>query len=73
MPLKLPIYGDKKLRLAFEYGVVLADVAKQQGVEVTPELIARAEEIIVNEFSRRSASKVACEMTVNLLAAFETD
>jgi hypothetical protein len=53
--------------------VAIADVAKKEGVELTPEIIKRAEEIIVSEFSSRSASKVACEMVPNLLAVFETN
>lgn len=71
--MKIPFYGNKKLRLAFEYGVTIADVAKQNNVEVTPELIARAEEIIIKEFSTKNSSKVACEMTPNILATFETN
>ena len=71
--IKLPFYGNKKLRLAFEYGVAIADVAKENGVSITPELIKRAEEIIVSEFSQKSATKVACEMVPNLLAVFETN
>lgn len=73
MRLKIPLYSNQKLRLAFEYGVAIADVAKKEGVELTPEIIKRAEEIIVSEFSSRSASKVACEMVPNLLAVFETN
>jgi len=68
----LPWFNQTKLKLAFEYGVTIADVAKQNNVEVTPELIARAEEILIKEFSSKSASKVACEMIPNILATFET-
>lgn len=64
--------NKEKLLLAFEMGVVLADVAKAQGVEVTPELVKRMEDIILSEFGHKSASKLACEMNVLLLAAFET-
>ena len=71
--IKFPFYGKKKLRLAFEYGVTIGDVAKWQNVVLTPKIIERAEEIIVSEFSSKSASKVANEMQVNLLAIFETN
>ena len=71
--LNLQFYNKKKLKLAFEYGLVMADVAKQNGIEITPELVQRAEEIIVKEFSNKNASKVACEMVPNILASFETN
>ena len=71
--IKFPFYGKKKLRLAFEYGVTIGDVAKWQNVVLIPKIIERAEEIIISEFSSKSASKVANEMQVNLLAIFETN
>ena len=71
--IKLPFYSKKKLLLAFEYGLTIADVAKQQEMVLTPEIVKRVEEIIVKEFSTKSATKVACEMAVNILAGFETE
>ena len=71
--IKLPFYGKKKLLLAFEYGLTIADVAKQQEVILTPEIVKRVENIIVQEFSNQSATKVACDMAVNILAGFETE
>ena len=68
---KIPLYDNKKLRLAFEYGLVIADVAKQREIILTPEIIIRAEEIIIKEFSSKSATKVACDMEPNILAILE--
>jgi len=59
--------------LAFEWGIVLADVAKQQGVELTPAIIERAEKIILNEFRSRTPSELAGHMEVILLSIFETN
>lgn len=73
MRFKIPLYSNKKLRLAFEYGLVLKETAKVQGVEVTPELIEKAEKVIVSEFSSKSAKRVANDMALNLLAIFETN
>ncbi len=73
MRFKIPFFGKTKLLLAFEYGVVLADVAKQKGVEVTPELVKKAEKVIEQEFKTQSPTRLSVEMTQNLLAIFETD
>ncbi len=69
--IKIPIYLNKKLLLAFEYGVILGQTAKERGIELTPEMVKKMEEIITNEFSRKSTSKVALEMEPNILAVFE--
>ena len=71
--LNLPLYNKQKLLLAFEYGIVLGDVAKQKGVEVTPELVKRAEELIEKEFRANTASYNATHMIPNILAIFETN
>lgn len=70
---KLPLYGKKKLRLAFEYGLTIAQTAHEMKVEMTPELIERAEEMIVGEFTDQSAQHVALNMVPNILTAFELD
>jgi hypothetical protein len=71
--LKIPLFGKKKLLLAFEYGVLLADVAKQQKVEITRELIEKAEQMIENEFRNQSATFLATNIVPNLLTPFELD
>ena len=70
---KFPLFGKKKLKLAFEYGLTIADVAKQQNVELTPEIIDRAEHIILEEFSTKSPTRVFVDMIPNILAVFETN
>ena len=68
---KLPLFGKKKLLLAFEYGIILASVAREQGVELTPEISARCEDIILKEFTAKSTELVALDMVPNLLASLE--
>lgn len=70
---KLPLFSRAKLLLAFEYGVILADCAKQNKVEMTPELIKKAEIMIENEFRIQTASKLATNTVPNLLTVFELD
>lgn len=69
---KIPLHSNKKLRLAVEYGVILSETAKNRGVELTPEMVKKMEEIVLNEFKNKSATRVAIEMTPNILAVFET-
>ena len=70
---KISLFGKKKLLLAFEYGVILSQVAKEHNVELTPEIVKRAEQVLINEFQTKSPTKLAVEMTPNILAIFETD
>lgn len=67
----LKLYGQKKLLLAFEYGAVLSDVAKKMNVELTPEMINRAEDIVKKEFTSKNPERLAIEMMPNILAVFE--
>jgi hypothetical protein len=67
------LYNKQKLLLAFEYGLVLSDVAKQKGVELTPEIVKRAEDLLEKEFKANTASYNATHMVPNLLAIFETN
>jgi len=71
--LKLPIFGNKKLLLAFEYGIVLAETARAHNVEMTPELIAKAEEMVLNEFKNGTPTRIAVDMIPNIMSTFELD
>jgi len=71
--LNLPIYNNIKLTLAFEFGVILSDTAKDLGIPLTPELIKRAEKILLNEFRTRTASQIATNFVPLCLAVFETN
>lgn len=66
-------YDRKRTLLAFEYGLTIARVAQEQGVEMTPELVERAEKMIDGEFSTQSASFLAGNMAPNILSVFELD
>lgn len=65
--------NNKKLLLAFEYGIILSNVAKAMDVELTTEIVKRAEDMIINEFKGKSPTKLATDMHPNLLSIFETD
>jgi len=66
-------FGKKKLFLAFEYGLVLADVAQKQGIELTPEIVARAEKMLENEFKNGTPTRLSVDMVANILSVFEID
>lgn len=66
-------YSIEKVRLAFEYGLTIAETARQMNVELTPELVQRAEVMIEGEFSTQSESHLAGNMVPNIMSAFELD
>ena len=65
------IFGKKKLLMAFEFGITISEVAKEMKVEVTPEMVYRAEEILLQECRHSTAESFACNMTGYALAVFE--
>ena len=67
----LPFFGTKKLRLAFEFGVIMSEVAKGMNMELTPEMVARAEEILLDQSKTKSATEFASQMNACAMAAFE--
>jgi hypothetical protein len=69
---KLPRFNQQKLLLAFEYGVIIGDVARERGMVVTPEMVKKAEEMILSEFLSKSPERLSVEMIPNILATFET-
>jgi hypothetical protein len=71
--IKLPFYGNKKLRLAFEYGLVLSETAKGQNIEVISEMMKRGEEILVKEFRTKTPTQLSTQMVPNILAMLEPD
>jgi hypothetical protein len=70
--IKIPLHSNKKLISAFEYGIILSETAKKRGIELTPEMVKKMEEIILNEFQSKSLIKINLEMEPNILAVFET-
>lgn len=66
-------FGPKKLLLAFEYGLILSELAHKEGVEVTPEMVKRAEKMIEGEFSTQRATHLAGNIVPNIMTVFELD
>ncbi len=64
-------FGKQKTVLAFEFGIVLSDVAKTLGIEMTSELAARAETLLVHELRHHDSQYFACNMNVFILALLE--
>ena len=71
--IRIPLFGKKKLLLAFEYAVILSETAKEQNVELTPEIIHRAEEMLMNEFLTKNPDDLSIDLEANILSIFETD
>ncbi len=72
MKIKRPaIYSNKTIRLAFEFGLVLSETAREMGVELNPEISARAEEIFISEVRTNGADKTALNFIPLILASFE--
>ncbi len=68
--IKLPFswYTKKKTMLAFEFAIVLTDVASQLKIPMTREMVLEAETVIKNELGPCTASQFACNMNVYVLA-----
>jgi len=69
--LKLPIYGKKTVLLAFEFGLILSETAKDKGVKLTPEISERAEKIFIEEIRKNGFKKTALNFIPLILAVFE--
>ena len=65
------IYGKKTLRIAFEFGLVLSEVARQRGVELTEEISIRAEDILIKEIAERGYRDTALNFVPLVLAVLE--
>ncbi len=57
--------------MAFEFAIVLSDVAKDLKIDMTRDIVLRAEELIVKEFGEHTAEHFACRMNVYALAVLE--
>ena len=65
------IYGDKTIRLAFEFALVLSEVAKENKIEMSKELSERAEKVFINEVRTNGIEKTALQFVPLVLACFE--
>lgn len=70
---RLPFFGRQKLLLAFEYGLLIAETARQNNVEINPELIKKAEIMLEGEARSQTATHMATQIVPNLLSVFELD
>ena len=68
---RLPIYGDEALVTAFEFGLVIADVAKRENVELNHEILERAEKILVSEIRKSGWKKTTLNFLPLALASFQ--
>lgn len=66
-------YSKEKVLLAFEYGLTIANVAHDNNVEITPELVKKAETMIEGEFLTQTETHLAVNMIPNILSVFELD
>ena len=72
--IKLPVFfSKKKLLLAFEYALIISETARKMRIKVTTKLSERAEEMILNEFSKKNPTQLAVDMYANVLSIFETN
>lgn len=67
------IFGKNKLLLAFEYGIILSEVAKDQGIILSQDHVEKAEGIILDIFKKGNPERIAVDMMANILSMFETD
>ena len=59
MLLRPPVYGNKTLKIAFEFGLVLSETAKTMDVVITPDISLEAEEILIKELKLNGMKKTA--------------
>jgi len=71
--MNLQLFSKKKLLLAFEYGLILSETARLNNIELTPEIVKRCEDMLINEFKSKNPTKLSLETHANILSIFETD
>jgi len=70
---KIRIYGDKTLKIAFEFGVVLSETSRKMNIEVTEKIVVRAENVLINEIKENGFKKTALNFTPLILAVLEIE
>jgi len=70
---KLPFYGKPTLKIGIEFGLVLSEVAKEQGVKITPEITQKAEDIFIEEIKINGMEKTALNFVPLILAVLEIE
>jgi len=71
LKLKPPIYGNKTLKLAFEFGLVLSETAKAKNIDLTTGISLRAEEIFIKELKVNGYKKTGLNFIPLIMAALE--
>ncbi len=64
-------YNKQKTILAFEFAIVLSDVAKDMGIPMTREIVERAENLLDAELAKETAEHFAGHMNILALAVLE--
>lgn len=68
---KINVFSRQKLLLSFEFAIVLSDVAQQLKIEMTRDIVLRAEQLLENEMRHSTAEGFACNMNVYALAVLQ--
>ena len=63
-----PIYGNTTLKIAIEFGIVLSEVAYTRGIQMTPEISIKAEEVLIRELRVNGLGKTAANFVPLILA-----
>ena len=66
-----PIYGNSSLKVAFEFGLVMSEVAKEKGIELTNEMSVRAEAILIKELRENGVRRTSMNFILLVLSVFE--
>jgi len=67
------IYSEKTVLLAFEFGLVLSDVANENKIELTKEISHRAEDVLIQELRDKGFKKTALNFIPLILATLEIE
>ena len=68
---RLPIYGKRTLKLAFEFGLVLSETSRDMKIELTKDIVYRAEEVFIKEIKANGINKTAINFIPLILAVLE--
>ena len=70
--LNINCFGKEKLLLAFEYGIMMSQVAEKQKFNLNTKVVKHAEEVILKEFKDKTPTELASQTLGIVLAIFET-
>ena len=67
----LPRHSDKAIKIAFEFGLVLSETALAMKVKLTPEIVERAEIVLIKEIKENGLTKTALNFVPLIMAVLE--